>query len=72
MSSLLCGSDKFNPNVAFSDDLAERAGLRGHDSLALPQVTIQEEAPRSVGPGEPRLFRSQRDWSSSMKPGAYD
>jgi hypothetical protein len=36
MSGLLYGSDKFNPSAAFSDELAERAGLHGPGSLALP------------------------------------
>jgi hypothetical protein len=36
MSSLLYGSDKFNPSAAFSDELAERVALRGPGSLALP------------------------------------
>jgi hypothetical protein len=35
MSDLLCGSDKFNPSAAFSDVLAERAGLHGPGGLAL-------------------------------------
>jgi len=39
MSDLLCGSDKFNPNVASIDELAERAGLLGPGSFALPHVT---------------------------------
>jgi hypothetical protein len=72
MSDLLCGPDKIYKNVAFADELAERARPRSAPGSWLPPATKQEESPCRVDLSRPEPFQPEPDWSGPTKPGAYD